>query len=150
MNNQATMYINLADILFRAVKKLEFGNVLELDKEAIFNLRDRILKIFYKNFELKEYSGELVVSDRNTGEVVRDKYYNTLSLNQVLNRIAKKIHPMMGLEKEMQNLASEQDFTRYMKKTGIPKNSQLRSKLYKEWIHVHKDEQVKQASEYWF
>lgn len=150
MNNEKDMYVNLADILFRAVKNLKFSAVLNLDNKKIFELRNQVLKIFYKNYELRDYSGELVIADRSTGEIVRDQFFNTLSLSQVLNLIAKKVYPVMVLEKEVQSLPSEQAFTKLMRKSGIPKHSSIRRELFQEWVHAHQDDQVRQASEYWY
>jgi len=144
------MYDDLSDFLYRAVKDLKFDEILELDKNKISDLKDQVLNIFSKNYELKEYSGESVVTERSTGKVVRDQFYNALTLNQVLNKIAKKVQPFYGLEKEVKKIPSEQEFTRYMRRSGISKKSQLRGRLYQEWIFAHKDEKVKQASEYWF
>ncbi len=150
MKNQNVMYVNLGDLLLQAVKSLEFGSVLAINKEEVFGLRDKILKIFYKNYELRDYSGELVIADRITGEIVRDRFYNTLSLCQVLKKIAKQVYPLLGLEKEVRCLPSEQEFTRYMRKSGISKNSPVRRKLFQEWVHAHQNNQVRRASEYWF
>lgn len=150
MNNQSIIYENLADLLFQAVKSLEFGSALELDNDETYELRDQVLSVFYENYELIDYSGELVVSDRRTGEIVRDQFLNTLSLKEVLKKIAKKIQPLMDLEKEVIKLPTKSEFSKYMRKSGIPKHSQIRSRLLMEWIHAHKDEQIMQTSEYWY
>jgi len=144
------MYVDLDNILYNAVKNLKFDEIQDLDSHKISELRGRVLNVFYKKYELREYSGGFVVLKRSTGDVIRDQFYNILTLNQVLIDIAKKVQPFYGLKKEVKKLPSEREFTRYMKQRGIPKNSQVRSRLYQEWIFAHKDEQIKQASEYWF
>lgn len=144
------MYTKHDDYLYRAVYDLKFDEILHLDRKNISELRERVLEIFNKEYDLKEYSGKLVVSERNSGKIVRDQFYNTVTVKQAITKIAKKVQPFYGMKHEVKNLPSEHEFTKYMKKNGIPKNSQLRISLYREWIQARKDEQVKQTSDYWF
>lgn len=148
MNATTIKNANLAEKLMNAVKNLNFNSTL--DNNTLFEKREMVLKRFFQNYELEDYSGHLAVKEKDSGTIIRDRFFNVLSLNQVIYKIAKEIFPFIGSEDEIKDLPNEKELIRYMKNHGISKHSNLRKKLHQEWILAHRDEKIKESSEYWF
>lgn len=147
MNATIIANANLAEKILTAVKKLNLSSTF--DNASLLEKRDKVLGLFFQNYELEDNIGHLAVKEKNTGRIVRDRFYNALSLNQVIYKIAKELYPVLGSEDEVKSLPDEKELIRYMKSHGISKHSKLRQKLHDEWVLAHQDEKIRQSSEYW-